>query len=107
MVWSEIVFPALLALAKPMVPLRDRAPAAAFVPDGGTYFLLDLRAVVAERGGTIWPLVEDLLADGVSVSPGEQFGSAFASHARICYSAVPLDRLVVGIDRLHARFRRA
>ncbi len=46
------------------------------------------------------PLVGRLLADGVSVSPGEQFGSDFVGHARICFSAVPLDRLRVGLERL-------
>ena len=74
----------------------------AFVPDGGTYFLLDLRAhVTVERG--LWPLVEQLLDDGVSISPGEQFGASFAGHARICFAAVPLDRLRVGLDRLCRR----
>jgi aspartate/methionine/tyrosine aminotransferase len=72
----------------------ERLPAA-FVPDGGTYFFLDLR----DRG-ELWPFVEQLLDDGVSISPGEQFGAAFAGHARICFAAVPLERLAIGLDRL-------
>jgi aspartate/methionine/tyrosine aminotransferase len=79
-------------------------PAPAFLPEAGPYFLLDLRAVVAARGeGSLWPLVEALLEDGVSISPGEQFGAAFAAHARICFSAVPIDRLELGISRIARR----
>ena len=70
----------------------------AFVPDGATYFFLDLRAHVTD--GSLWPLVETLLEEGVSVSPGEQFGSGFAGHTRICFAAVPLPRLELGLDRL-------
>jgi aspartate/methionine/tyrosine aminotransferase len=73
-------------------------------PDGATYLLLDLRRYVGEQG--IWPLVERLLDAGVSVSPGEQFGRGFECHARLCFTAVPRDRLVVGIERLEATLRR-
>ncbi len=95
----------LTTYAEARALVASRLPAPAHTPDAGTYFLLDLRALAAARDGTIWPLVEDLLADGVSVSPGEQFGAAFSAHARICYSAVPLDRLAIGLERLRARFR--
>lgn len=79
-------------------------PAPGFTPDGGTYYLLDLREAIAARGeADLWPLVEALLADGVSISPGEQFGAAFAGHARLCFSAVPPERLALGLARLRAR----
>jgi aspartate/methionine/tyrosine aminotransferase len=38
--------------------IRSLLPAPAFFPEAGTYFLLDLRAVVAKRGeDSLWPLV--------------------------------------------------
>jgi len=74
------------------------------LPDGATYLLLDLRRWVGEQG--IWPLVEQLLASGVSISPGEQFGRDFTAHARVCFSAVPRDRLAVGLERLERAVRR-
>jgi len=80
----------------------ERLTVPAFVPDAGTYYLLDLRPQVAKLG-SIWPLIEALLEDGVSLSPGEQFGAAFSGHARLCYTAVPLDRLAIGLDRLARR----
>jgi arginine:pyruvate transaminase len=83
-----------------------RLPAPAFLPEAGTYFLLDLRETVARRGdASLWPLVEELLSDGVSISPGEQFGAAFAGHARICFTAAPLPRVLLGVDRIAARLR--
>jgi aspartate/methionine/tyrosine aminotransferase len=90
------------------VATRDAAarimPAPAYLPDAGTYFLLDLREAVARRGEpSLWPLVEALLEDGVSISPGEQFGAAFASHARICFSAAPRDRVLLGLERIARR----
>ena len=55
----------------------------------------------AGRGsGDLWPLVERLLDAGVSIAPGEQFGRAFARHARLCFTAVPPERLRVGLARL-------
>jgi aspartate/methionine/tyrosine aminotransferase len=68
------------------------------LPDGATYLLLDLRRYVGDGG--IWPLVERLLDAGVSVSPGEQFGRGFENHARLCFTAVSRERLIVGIERL-------
>jgi aspartate/methionine/tyrosine aminotransferase len=78
-----------------------RLSARAFLPEAGTYFLLDLREAVKRRGeGSLWPLVEQLLGEGVSISPGEQFGLAFSSHARLCFSAVPIDRVEIGLERI-------
>lgn len=74
--------------------------ARSFLPDGATYLFLDLRAHAKEGERGIWPLVEELLDEGVSISPGEQFGAGFERHARLCFSAVPPDRLRVGLERL-------
>ncbi|HEX8952541.1 MAG TPA: pyridoxal phosphate-dependent aminotransferase [Polyangia bacterium] len=83
---------------------RDEAsrllPAPHFVPDGATYLFADLSRWAG--GGDLWPLVERLLDAGVSIAPGEQFGRAFSHHARLCFTAVPPDRLRVGLARLAA-----
>jgi aspartate/methionine/tyrosine aminotransferase len=86
------------------VYLEARAQAAAalrvphHLPDGGTYLFLDLGARVGAGG--IWPLVEQLLAAGVSLAPGEQFGRGFEAHARLCFAAVPPARLAIGLERI-------
>ncbi|MCU1279658.1 MAG: Aspartate aminotransferase [bacterium] len=69
-----------------------------FVPDGATYLFADFSRWAPS--GDLWPLVERLLDAGVSIAPGEQFGRDFARHARICFTAVPPDRLRVGLARL-------
>jgi aspartate/methionine/tyrosine aminotransferase len=83
---------------------RDQAsallPAPHFVPDGATYLFADLSRWAP--AGDLWPLVEKALDAGVSIAPGEQFGGAFACYARICFTAVPLDRLRAGLARLAA-----
>lgn len=71
------------------------------LPDGATYLFVDLSRH-ADQQGSIWPLVERLLEAGVSISPGEQFGRGFERHARLCFTAVPRDRLRVGLERLAA-----
>ena len=85
--------------------LRDEAsrllPAPHHVPDGATYLFADFsRWTHGPESGGIWPLVEKLLDAGVSIAPGEQFGRDFATHARLCFTAVPVERLRVGLARL-------
>jgi aspartate/methionine/tyrosine aminotransferase len=70
------------------------------LPDGATYLFLDLAPYVGDQPEAIWPLVEQLLDEGVSISPGEQFGRGYERHARICFTAVPPNRLQVGLERL-------
>jgi aspartate/methionine/tyrosine aminotransferase len=86
------------------VEARDQAAAACaapgFLPDGATYLFVDLSRHAVD--GSLWPLVERLLDAGVSIAPGEQFGRDFACHARLCFTAVPPDRLRVGLERLAA-----
>jgi aspartate/methionine/tyrosine aminotransferase len=88
------------------VEARDLAmrlcPAPCFVPEGATYLLVDLSKYVGDAPDAIWPLVERLLDAGVSISPGEQLGRGFERHARLCFTAVPPDRLVVGLERFAA-----
>ncbi len=68
------------------------------VPDGGTYLFIDFASVLAGR-----PL-RDLLARGVEkgvlLAPGAAFGDAYATYARLCFTAVPPAELTRGIERL-------
>jgi len=75
-----------------------RLPVRHPLPDGATYLFVDLSKFCGPDG--IWPLVERLLDAGVSLSPGEQFGRGFERHARICFTAVELGRVLSGIDRI-------
>jgi aspartate/methionine/tyrosine aminotransferase len=83
---------------------RDEAirlcPAPCFVPDGATYLFVDLSRWAT--AGDLWPLVERTLDAGVSIAPGEQFGGDFSRHARLCFTAVPVERLRVGLARFAA-----
>jgi aspartate/methionine/tyrosine aminotransferase len=78
---------------------QKHCPAPGFLPDGATYLFVDLSRWAR---GEIWPLVERCLDAGVSISPGEQFGRGFEQHARLCFTAVPADRLMIGLERLAA-----
>lgn len=73
-------------------------------PDGATYLFADFSRWA--NGGDLWPLVGELLDAGVSIAPGEQFGRHFATHARLCFTAVPRDRLTVGLERISSILAR-
>jgi aspartate/methionine/tyrosine aminotransferase len=86
---------------------RDAASAALPIPhplpDAATYLFVDLSRYC---GDDLWPLVEKLLDAGVSISPGEQFGRGFERHARLCFTAVPKERMLVGIERIAQLLQR-
>jgi aspartate/methionine/tyrosine aminotransferase len=90
---------------------RDRASqlliAPHSLPDGATYLFLDLARYLQPNEESLWPLVERLIDAGVSISPGEQFGRGFERHARICFTAVPESRLLVGLSRIEQVLAKA
>ncbi len=69
-------------------------------PEGATYFFVDLAPVLAETGATLLAVLARAVDRGVLVTPGSAFGEAFGSWARLCFTSVPEDRMLVGIDRL-------
>lgn len=69
------------------------------LPDGGFYFFVDLSDYIDDGGMS--GLVGRLLEEGVSVTPGEVFGSGFENHVRVCFTGEPLERLRMGIERLN------
>lgn len=70
------------------------------VAEGGTYLFLDFSRVL--QGRPLEQLLERAIERGVLLAPGRAFGLAYASWARLCYSAVPPERLEVGLERLRA-----
>ena len=68
------------------------------VAEGGTYLFINFARALGGRPLRV--LLETAIDRGVLLAPGEAFGAAYENHARLCYSAVPPDRLVVGLERL-------
>jgi aspartate/methionine/tyrosine aminotransferase len=92
---------------------RDRAHAAlAGAPvtvhrsDGATYLFVDFAPAFAamgpERAGErpLIALLERAVDRGVLLAPGDAFGAGYDTCARLCTTAVPIDRVLVGIERL-------
>jgi aspartate/methionine/tyrosine aminotransferase len=67
-------------------------------PDGGTYVFLDLERPLAGR--PLSALLAHAVAHGVLLAPGDGFGAAFPTRARLCFTAVPPDRLEDAVARL-------
>ncbi len=73
------------------------------IAEGGTYLFLDFAELL--DGRPLRTLLESAIDHGVLLAPGEAFGVDFTTHARLCYSAVPRERLLEGITRLRAAMR--
>lgn len=85
--------------------LMKRKLQAKFYPaQGGGYVFADLSEELAERDVIDW--IEELLWEGVCVSPGDAFGQAFRKHVRICYTSAPLEQVDAAIDILNANLER-
>jgi aspartate/methionine/tyrosine aminotransferase len=87
--------------------LRDAAIAALegspirlLLPEGGTYVFLDFTQVL--EGRPLRLLLERAIDHGVLLAPGDAFGQDYAGWGRLCFSAVPLPRMLEGIARLRA-----
>ncbi len=74
-------------------------------PYGGSFFFLDVTARLA--GQPLSQLLEVAIEHGVLLAPGEAFGDAYASALRLCFTGVPLARVVEGVDRLAAALESA
>jgi aspartate/methionine/tyrosine aminotransferase len=70
------------------------------VAEGGAYLFLDFTPVLAEMSLAV--LLSRAIERGVLLAPGEAFGKPFANWGRLCFTAVPLPRLVEGIARLRS-----
>ncbi len=77
-----------------------------FVPDGGVYLLLDLRAIIgSDEEEAVMKFHDRLLDGGVALSPGLQFGTQYRAHARLCFTALPLERMEKGVTKLRELVR--
>jgi aspartate/methionine/tyrosine aminotransferase len=115
---------ALAALADDVFPVsatatyrdaRDRAaaalkdaPIAFHLAEGATYFFLDFAPAIERAAGgkpedrrrSLIAILERAVDRGVLLAPGDAFGPSYVTHARLCYTSVPIDRVLVGIERL-------
>ena len=69
---------------------------------GGLYSFLDLSGW---RGGSCDDFIERCLERGVSLAAGRVFGQACEDHARLCFTAVPIDALAEAIDRINGVYQ--
>jgi len=83
--------------ARDLAHARITAPSR--VPQGSTYLFLDLRGYSA--GCDCMGVLERIAEAGVLLAPGSAFGAQYEGWARLCFTAVDPDRLVVGIDRVN------
>jgi len=70
----------------------EGAPVKFHVADGSTYLFIDF-------GSPVLPILERAVEAGVLLAPGDAFGT-YPTFARLCFTAVPVDAVVRGIERL-------
>ncbi len=68
-------------------------------PQAGYYLFLDLRDRCADAEALVC-FLRDLTETGVTLSPGQAFGEQFARFTRLCFTAVPPERLAEGLEHL-------
>ncbi len=87
-------------------------------PEGGSYVFVDFAPTLEAKGRSgpparnparTVPAMTALLGlaidHGVALAPGDGFGDAFGSWARLCFTAVPPARLKEGLARLEEAMR--
>lgn len=74
-------------------------------PQGGTFLFVDVGRVLDSRG--LDGFLEDCLEDGLLLAPGPSFGRGWERWARLCFTAVPPDRMDRGVRRLRRRLGAA
>lgn len=72
-------------------------------PEGGTFLFLDVADALDARG--LGGLLEDLADEGLLLAPGPSFGP-YPTHVRLCFTALPPDAALRGVDVLAKRLRR-
>ena len=85
--------------ARDSVSVAFEGSGARFRPaEGGVYLFVDFSELLGGR--PLRRLLELAVARGVLLAPGEAFGEAFSTSARLCYSSAPLPRVLEGVARL-------
>ncbi|CAN5843093.1 arginine--pyruvate transaminase AruH [soil metagenome] len=86
----------------------EGAPVKIHAAEGATYLFVDFSPAFAamdpERRGPrpLLALLERAVDRGVLLAPGDAFGAGYDACARLCTTAVPVERVVLGIERLRA-----
>ncbi|MFT5443732.1 MAG: aspartate/methionine/tyrosine aminotransferase [Myxococcota bacterium] len=70
-------------------------------PQGSTFFFLDVKSHLDERG--ISGFLADCFEDGLLISPGQASGNDYGSFVRLCYTAMPPERVMQAAALLAAR----
>ncbi|NOX37726.1 MAG: pyridoxal phosphate-dependent aminotransferase [Calditrichaeota bacterium] len=73
------------------------------VPEGTYFIFFSLKPFL--NGRDYWQLFHQLLENGVSVAPGQDFGRDFQDYVRLCFTGEPPERLQIAIDRLNRFFK--
>jgi aspartate aminotransferase/N-succinyldiaminopimelate aminotransferase len=89
----------LARAARDLVAAQLRIPHQ--VADGGLYAWLDL---AAWPGGEAALFVKMAAQLGIGLAPGSAFGAGQQDRVRLCYTAVPPDRLIAPLHRLSALY---
>ncbi len=74
------------------------------MPRGGTFLFVKVSEHTDERGTL--GLCEDVLEDGLIISPGEIFGAAYADFVRVCFTSAHPDEVRKGVEILARRLGR-
>ncbi|HEX7528475.1 MAG TPA: pyridoxal phosphate-dependent aminotransferase, partial [Thermoanaerobaculia bacterium] len=72
-------------------------------PEGGTFLFLNVADSLDARG--LMGLLEDCSDEGLFLAPGPSFGP-FPTHVRLCYTAVPPEAALRGVDILARKLGR-
>jgi aspartate/methionine/tyrosine aminotransferase len=72
-------------------------------PEGGSFLFVDAADALDARG--LAGLLEDCADEGLFLAPGPSFGP-FPTHVRICFTAVPPEKALRGVDILARRLGR-
>jgi len=72
------------------------------IPEGSYYFFFPIKEYAKTRD--YWQIINDCFEGGVSVAPGNDFGSDYSDYIRICFTGEPPNRLEMAIDRLNKIF---
>ncbi len=68
-------------------------------PEAGYFAFFSIEKCL--RGRDYWQVIETCFDSGVSIAPGNSFGSHFEKFIRICFTGEPEERLRSGIERLN------
>jgi N-succinyldiaminopimelate aminotransferase len=72
------------------------------VPEGTYYLFFEITDYL--NGGDVNTIIDKCLDAGVSVAPGNDFGTHYRDYIRICFTGEPVDKLKISIERLNNIF---